>query len=109
MAAASKALTASGLVKNRPGQLIAVLLAAGADVASVTIYDNSAGSGNKLAVVESRYRGNGELLSGDPGGSWRRAVCNDHGHEPGRGGGVWIASRGACCRGAVGCNRPHWR
>ena len=60
MAAASKALTASGLVKNRPGQLIAVLLAAGADVASVTIYDNSAGSGNKLAVLKA---GIGETVS----------------------------------------------
>lgn len=46
-------LTASGAVKTGPGALAGVLLAAGADAASVTVYDNTAGSGAKLAVVKA--------------------------------------------------------
>lgn len=63
MGAASKALTASGAVKDRPGMLAAVLLTAGEDAASVTIYDNTAGSGTKLAVLKA---GSGATVSFTP-------------------------------------------
>ena len=49
----TKALTASGAVRSGPGALAGVLITGGADAASVTIYDNTAGSGTKLAVVKA--------------------------------------------------------
>jgi len=50
---ATMALTASGLVRSGPGALLAVLLTAGVDAASVTLYDNTVGSGTKLAVLKA--------------------------------------------------------
>ena len=49
----TKALTSSGAVRSGPGALIAILITGGADAASVTIYDNTAGSGTKLAVIKA--------------------------------------------------------
>ena len=43
----TKATQSSAAVKSGPGAL------AGADAASVTIYDNTAGSGTKLAVLKA--------------------------------------------------------
>lgn len=47
------ALTASGAVRSGPGALAAVLITGGADAASVTIHDSTAGSGAKLAVLKA--------------------------------------------------------
>jgi hypothetical protein len=49
----SKQLTSSAAVKTGPGELHAVLLTAGADAASLTLYNNTAGSGTKLAVLKA--------------------------------------------------------
>ena len=49
----TKNLTGSGSVKSGPGALAAVLITGGADAASVTVYDNTAGSGTKLAEVKA--------------------------------------------------------
>lgn len=47
-------LGASGVIKATGGSLVAILLTAGADAASVTLYDNpSAGSGVVLGVVKA--------------------------------------------------------
>lgn len=47
------ALNASGGVKGSPGMVCAVVLTAGGDAASVTLYDNTAGSGAKLVVLKA--------------------------------------------------------
>ena len=62
---ATMALTASGLVRSGPGALLAVLLTAGVDAASVTLYDNTAGSGTKLAVLKAAL---GVTAAWTPGG-----------------------------------------
>ena len=50
----TKATQASAAIRSGPGALAGVLLTAGSDAASVTIYDNaSAASGDKLAVVKA--------------------------------------------------------
>ena len=49
----TKNLTANGAIKSGPGSLAAILITGGADAASVTVYDNTAGSGTKLAVVNA--------------------------------------------------------
>ena len=47
-------LTASGVVKGRGGALVAILLTAGLDAASVILYDNpSAGSGVILSSAKA--------------------------------------------------------
>ncbi len=46
--------TASATIKLGPGSLMGVVLMAGSDTATVTVYDNTAGSGNivlKLSAV----------------------------------------------------------
>lgn len=51
---ASVTLAASAVVSARAGALLGVLLTAGADAASITIYDNATtNSGNVLAVVKA--------------------------------------------------------
>jgi hypothetical protein len=51
---ASTTLAASAVISARPGALLGVLLTAGADAASVTIYDNATtNSGTVLAVVKA--------------------------------------------------------
>lgn len=60
------ATTSSVAVRSGPGALVAVLLTAAGDAASVTIYDNTAGSGTKLAVVKA---GAGETAQ------WTPAEC----------------------------------
>lgn len=50
---ASTTRSSSGTVLSGPGTLRAVLVTAGVDAASVTIYDNTAGSGTVLAVVKA--------------------------------------------------------
>jgi hypothetical protein len=62
----TKALTASGAVKSGPGALAGVLLTAGADAASVTIYDNTAGSGTKLAVIKAAINTTASWTPTDP-------------------------------------------
>lgn len=49
----AKQLAASGLVKTGPGELHALLLTSGSNAATVTLYDNTAGSGTKLAVLKA--------------------------------------------------------
>jgi hypothetical protein len=46
-------LTASGAVKAGPGLVHTVLLTAGADAASATLYDETTGSGDVIAVVKA--------------------------------------------------------
>jgi hypothetical protein len=53
MTIAVKATQASAQVKDKPGLLYAVVLTAGADAASVTVYNNTAGSGDKVAVLKA--------------------------------------------------------
>ena len=43
------AIAASAIVKTGPGFITGIILTAGADTATVTIYDNTAGSGTVLA------------------------------------------------------------
>lgn len=62
----TKALTASGAVKTGPGALAGVLITGGADAASVTIYDNTAGSGKKLAVVKAAINTSASWTPIDP-------------------------------------------
>jgi hypothetical protein len=50
---ATSSLAASGLVRTGSGILVAVLLTAGADAASVTIYDNTTTTGSVLAVLKA--------------------------------------------------------
>ena len=46
-------LTASGPVKAGPGLAHTVVLTAGADAASATLYDETTGSGDVIAVVKA--------------------------------------------------------
>jgi len=51
---ASKCITASAAIKSGVGSLIAAVITAGVDAATVTLYDNTEGSGTvlcKLAVA----------------------------------------------------------
>ncbi|MBN1535198.1 MAG: hypothetical protein JW908_00595 [Anaerolineales bacterium] len=48
---ASKALSSSDAVKTGVGSVIAVVLAAGSDAATVTLYDNTAGSGTVITKL----------------------------------------------------------
>lgn len=50
---ASTTVAATATIRTGPGALVAVLLTAGADAASATIYDNTEGSGTVLAVVKA--------------------------------------------------------
>jgi hypothetical protein len=50
---ASTTTAASAAIRSGPGALVAVLLTAGSDAASATIYDNTAGSGTVLAVLQA--------------------------------------------------------
>ena len=43
------AIAASAIVKTGPGLVTGIILTAGADTATVTLYDNTAGSGTVLA------------------------------------------------------------
>ncbi len=53
MTIAVKATQESVQVKDKPGLLYAVVLTAGADAASVTVYNNTAGSGDKVCVLKA--------------------------------------------------------
>ena len=44
-------LTATGAVRSGPGALVAVNICGGADAATVTLYDNTAGSGTIVAKL----------------------------------------------------------
>ena len=48
-----KNLTGSGVVKSAVGTLFAVVLAAGSDVATLIVYDNTAGSGAIIAKLSA--------------------------------------------------------
>lgn len=52
-----KHLSTSGLVKSGPGVVHAVLLTAGSDAATATVYDETSGSGDILAVVKAGAEG----------------------------------------------------
>lgn len=45
------AVTATGAVESRGGQLVSVLLTAGSDAASIILHDNTAGSGTVLCKL----------------------------------------------------------
>ena len=62
----TKATQSSAAVKTGPGALAGVLLTAGADQASVTIYDNTAGSGTKLAVLKAAANTTASWTPTDP-------------------------------------------
>lgn len=63
----TKATQSSAAVKTGPGALAGVLLTAGADAASVTIYDNpSAASGTKLAVIKAAINTTASWTPTDP-------------------------------------------
>lgn len=51
--AAHSRLTADGQVKSGPGALVAVVLTAGTDLATVTLYDNTAASGTVLCTLKA--------------------------------------------------------
>ncbi len=57
-------LASSGAVRSGPGALLSVLLTAGADAASVTIYDNTAGSGDVVAVLKAAAESTVPWLAG---------------------------------------------
>jgi hypothetical protein len=48
-----KHLSSSGLVKSGPGAVHSVVLAAGSDAATATVYDETSGSGDVLAVLKA--------------------------------------------------------
>lgn len=48
-----KHLSSSGLVKSGPGVVHSIALAAGSDAATATVYDETSGSGDVLAVVNA--------------------------------------------------------
>ena len=47
------AIASSAIVKTGPGIVTGIILTAGADTATVTIYDNTAGSGTVLAKLSA--------------------------------------------------------
>lgn len=48
-----KHLSSSGIVKSGPGVIHSVVLAAGSDAATATVYDETSGSGDVVAVVNA--------------------------------------------------------
>ena len=56
-----KNLTSSGAVKSAGGTLFGAVLAAGSDAATLTLYDNTAGSGTIIAKL-SAVAGSSEPL-----------------------------------------------
>lgn len=62
----SKVLTSNGQVKTGPGAVYALIVAAGGADATGTLYDNTAGSGTKLAKL-SASQGDSQVVHIDDG------------------------------------------
>ncbi len=67
MAIASVNKTASGIVRGSPGMLCGAVLAAGSDVATLTVYDNgAAGSGTILLKLTAIANTSASVVFPDP-------------------------------------------
>ena len=56
-------VTSSAVVKSAPGQLVAVVLSPAAATATLTIYDNTTGSGTILVALQGAANGSSSVWS----------------------------------------------